>query len=68
MGDQLKNELAEIFRDILVENNTPEDKARQIAEAIVTKIKVTIPPGSVIISATGGVPNPSPIECDVESR
>lgn len=68
MGDQLKSELRNIFLDIERSSNTAERKAELMAEAIVTRLKVTIPPGSVIISATGGVPNPSSIECDVESR
>lgn len=70
MGNQLKNDLKEIFLDIDIDNsnNTAEQKADLIAEAIVSKLKITIPPGSVLISATGGVPNPSPIELDVESR
>jgi hypothetical protein len=68
MGQQLKNELKQIFLDVESSANTAEQKAELIAEAIVSKIKITIPPGSVVISATGGVPNPSPIECNVESR
>jgi hypothetical protein len=68
MGTQLKNELKEIFLDIERSGNTAERKAELMAEAIVSKLQVTIPPGSVIISATGGVPNPAPITCTVESK
>jgi len=68
MGNQLKNDLKQIFLDIESSNNTAERKAELMAEAVVSKLKVTIPPGSVLISATGGVPNPAPIEVNVESR
>lgn len=76
MGTQLRNQLESRFRAIFSEinasNNTPEAKAAAMAAAaadeIVSQLKVSIPAGSVIISATGGVPNPTPIECNVESR
>lgn len=68
MGNQLKNNLKQIFLDIENSGNTAERKAELMAEAIVSKLKITIPPGSVLISATGGVPNPTPINCDVESK
>ena len=75
MGAQLKNTLEARFREIFgnIENsgNTANQKAALMAEAVATiidNLKITIPPGQVLIGATGGVPNPAPIECEVESR
>jgi len=75
MGNQLKDTLKQIFLDVEATNNTAERKAELMADAVIEKLKITIPIGEVIVEVTGGsgspavgIPNSSPIELDVESR
>lgn len=70
---QLKEAILELFRQG-VQGKSCEEQAARLEEILVQvggqkgKVKVTIPPGKVVISAQNAVMNPSPIECDVESR
>ena len=68
--DNLKQSLLAIFSD-LNPNATADQKADQMATAIenavVNGLQVKIPTGKVIVSATGGVPNPSKIDCEIDS-
>ena len=68
--DDLNQSLKSIFNN-LDPNATADQKANQIAaaieNAILNGLQVKIPTGKVIISATGGVPNPSKIDCELNS-
>lgn len=66
----LYQSLKSIFNN-LDPNATADQKANQIAtaveNAILQGLQVTIPAGKVIIQAQSGVPNPSAINCELDS-
>ncbi len=68
--DNLSQELKAMFNN-LDPNATADQKADQMAtaieNAIINGLQVKIPVGKVIVSATGGVPNPSKIDCELDS-
>lgn len=68
--DNLSQGLKAMFNN-LDPNATADQKADQMATAIENAIlqglQVKIPVGKVIVSATGGVPNPSKINCELDS-
>jgi hypothetical protein len=46
-------------------SNNIDDYCDRLARAIVNHIEVKIPAGAVLIAADAGVPNPSPISCQI---
>ena len=53
------------IKEMLHSCNNEDDFAEKLARAINQNLTVVIPAGAVLIGATGGVPNPSPITCQV---
>jgi hypothetical protein len=70
---QLKVTLVSIFNRGVQSGPSTGEQAQAWENALVGgtgKIKVTIPPGTVVVDVVNhvGIKNTSPIECDVESR
>jgi predicted RNase H-like HicB family nuclease len=62
---ELKSALQAVFED-LADGKTAEDAATQLADAIDVYVKtamatVQVPPGTFLVAAMAGVPNPAPI-------
>lgn len=54
------------IKQLIQNSDNVNDFCDKLAQAIINNIEVKIPAGSVVISATGAVMNPTPIDCDVE--
>ena len=70
MGDRMKQELQRVYREGMSDPNlTNDQQAEKVVSTMLNNLKITIPPGTVVINVVGGsgVMNPSPIVLDVDS-
>lgn len=57
------------IKELIQNSDNVDDFCDKLAQAIVDNIEIKVPTGTVIVQITGqasGMPNPTPIQCEVE--
>jgi hypothetical protein len=70
MGTMLKTELKKLYQAGITDSNLTNDhQAEAFANAIIKSLKITIPPGKVVVQVVGGsgIMNTEAIICNVDS-